>query len=73
MIVTPEGISQMAFEYPPLFSPDSFNNWLLVNVFVGEKEGVEYGDWNSVAEAEAGGKLRAQYVEEWAASLETNN
>ncbi len=72
MIVTPEGISQMAYEYPPTFSPDSFNRWLLVN-YIGESEGVEYGDWNSVAEAQAGGELRAQYVEEWAASLDANN
>ena len=71
MIVTPQGISQMAFEYPPVFSPDSFENWLLVN-HIGESEGVEYGDWNSVAEAKAGGTLRAQYVDEWAASLEAN-
>ena len=71
MIVTPEGISQMAFEYPPDFGVGAFENWLLVN-HMGELEGVEYGDWNSVAEAEAGGKLRAQYVDEWAASLETN-
>jgi len=72
MIVTPEGISQMAFEYPPDFGVDSFDIWLVAN-HSADSEGVEYGDWNSVAEAEAGGKLLGQYVDEWAASLEANN
>ena len=55
-----------------MFSPDSFNDWLLA-VHSADSDGVEYGDWDSVAEAEQGGKLRAQYVDEWAASLEANN
>jgi len=72
MVVTGDGISQAAFEYPPIFGVDSFDNWLLANHSDG-LGGVEYGDWNSVAEAEQGGKLRAQYVDEWAASLEANS
>ena len=72
MIVTPEGISQMAFEYPPNFGVDSFDIWLVAN-HSADSEGVEYGDWNSVAEAEAGGKLLGHYVDEWAASLNAND
>ena len=72
VIVTPEGISQIAFEYPPVFGVERFDNWLFAN-HSDDLEGVEFGDWNSVAEAEQGGKLRAQYVDEWAASLEAND
>ena len=72
MVVTPDGISGLAFEYPPEFGVASFDNWLLIN-HREDSQGVEFGDWNSVAEAEQGGTLRARYVEEWAASLETND
>jgi hypothetical protein len=72
MIVAPDGITQMAFEYPPAFSPGSFSDWLLA-VHSADSQGVEYGDWNSVAEAEQGGKLRAQYVDEWVAWLEASD
>jgi hypothetical protein len=72
LVVAPDGISQLAFEYPPIFGVDSFDDWLLLN-HEGDSQGVEYGDWNSVAEAQQGGTLRAQYVAEWATELEANN
>jgi hypothetical protein len=72
LVVTPDGISQLAFEYPPIFGVVSFDNWLDLN-HEGDSQGVEVGDWNSVAEAQQGGTLRAQYVAEWAAELEANN
>ncbi len=72
MIVTPDGISEAAFEYPPEFGVVRFDNWLFLN-HKEDSQGVEFGDWNSVAEAEQGGTLRAQYVQEWAASLEANS
>jgi hypothetical protein len=65
-------ISEAAFEYPPDFGSDLFERWLYAN-HSDDLEGVEFGDWTSVEEAEAGGTLRAQYVEEWAASLEAND
>jgi len=71
MVVTGDGISEAGFEYPPNFGSELFDRWLYANRS-DDLEGVEFGDWNSVAEAEQGGKLRAQYVEEWAASLEAN-
>lgn len=67
MVITEDGISQAAFEYPPIFGSESFDAWLLAN-YSGDMEGVEFGDWNSVSEARQGGILRAQYVDEWAAS-----
>jgi ketosteroid isomerase-like protein len=72
LVVTPDGISQAAFEYPPEFGVVRFDNWLFLN-HREDSQGVEFGDWNSVAEAEQGGTLRAQYVAEWAASLEANS
>ena len=72
MVVTGDGISQAAFEYPPDFGSDLFDRWLYAT-HSDDLEGVEFGDWESVAEAEAGGILRAQYVDEWVASLEANN
>ncbi len=72
MVVTEDGISQAAFEYPPIFGSTSFDLWLRAN-HSDEMEGVEFGDWTSVAEAEQGGTLLAQYVAEWAASLEAND
>ena len=72
MIVTPDGITQLASEYTPVFGLKSFENWLLA-VHSADSEGVEYGDWNSVAEAEQGGTLRAQYADEWAAWLEASD
>ena len=72
LVVTPDGISQAAFEYPPEFGVVRFDNWLFLN-HREDSQGVEFGDWNSVAEAQQGGTLRAQYVAEWAASLEANS
>jgi hypothetical protein len=72
LVVAPDGISQLAFEYPPIFGVPRFDNWLVLN-HGEDSQGVEYGDWNSVAEAQQGGILRAQYVKEWAAELEANN
>jgi ketosteroid isomerase-like protein len=72
MVVTPDGISQLASEYVPEFGLARFDNWLFLN-HKDDSQGVEYGDWNSVAEAQQGGTLRAQYVAEWAASLEANS
>jgi hypothetical protein len=72
MVVVVDGISQAAFEYPPEFGVVRFDNWLFLN-HKEDSQGVEFGDWNSVAEAEQGGTLRAQYVAEWAASLEANS
>ncbi len=72
MVVTADGISQAAFEYPPEFGLAAFDRWLYANQS-DDLEGVEYGDWDSVSEAEQGGTLRAQYVEEWAASLEADD
>jgi hypothetical protein len=72
MVVTTDGISQLASEYVPEFGLARFDNWLFLN-HKDDSQGVEYGDWNSVAEAQQGGTLRAQYVQEWAASLEANS
>lgn len=72
LVLTPDGISQLAFEYPPEFGPDGFESWLFLN-HGEDSQGVEYGDWNSVAEAQQGGTLRAQYAAEWAAELEANS
>jgi ketosteroid isomerase-like protein len=72
MVVTPDGISQLASEYVPEFGLDSFERWVGVNhrdnsAFVG------FGGWDSVAEAEQSGILLAQYVAEWVAFLEAND
>ena len=72
MVVTPDGISQAAFEYVPEFGVVRFDNWLFLN-HREDSQGVEFGDWNSVAEAEQGGTLRAQYVAEWVAFLEADS
>jgi len=72
MVVTPDGISQAAFEYPPEFGVDSFDRWVGDN-HSDNSEFVEFRDWNSVAEAEQSGILRAQYVADWAAYLEAND
>ncbi len=72
MVVTPDGISEAAFEYPPEFGVVRFDNWLFLN-HREDSQGVEFGDWDSVAEAEQGGTLRAQYVAEWVADLEANS
>jgi hypothetical protein len=80
MVVTRSGISQAAFEYPPDFGVGSFGAgsdgrgtfdvWVVAN-HADDMEGIEFGDWDSVAAAEQGGILLALYVEEWAAFLET--
>ena len=72
LVVTPDGIGQLAFEYPPVFGVDRFDDWLFLN-HKEDSQGVEFGDWNSVAEAQQGGTLRAQYVAAWAADLEANS
>jgi hypothetical protein len=72
MVVTPDGISQAAFEYPPEFGLVSFDRWVGDN-HKEDSKGVEFGDWDSVAEAEQGGILRALYVADWAAFLEAND
>jgi hypothetical protein len=74
MVVTPDGISELASEAAVLDASGivRFDNWLFLN-HKDDSQGVEYGDWNSVAEAEQGGTLRAQYAQEWAASLEANS
>ena len=74
MVVTPDGISELASEVAVLDASGvvQFDNWLFLN-HMDDSQGVEYGDWNSVAEAEQGGTLRAQYAQEWAASLEANS
>ncbi len=72
MVVTPDGISQAAFEYPPEFGLDSFDRWVGDN-HSDNSEFVEFRDWDSVADAEQGGTLRALYVAEWAAFLEAND
>lgn len=69
LVVSAGAISELAFEYPPVFGVESFNNWLFLN-HREDSQGVEFGDWNSVAEAQQGGTLRAQYVEEWSAELD---
>jgi hypothetical protein len=72
LVVTPDGISQLAFEYPPEFGSEGFPIWVVAN-YKEDSQGVEYGDWNSVAEAQQGGTLRAQYAAEWTAELEANS
>jgi ketosteroid isomerase-like protein len=72
MVVTPDGISQAAFEYVPEFGVGSFDRWVGDN-HSDNGEFVGFGDWNSVAEAEQSGILRAQYVAEWVAFLEAND
>ncbi len=72
MVVTPDGISELAFEYVPRFGLDSFDRWVGDN-HSDNSEFVGFGDWNSVAEAEQSGILRAQYVSEWVAYLEAND
>ena len=61
----------LAFEYPPEFGIGPFDDWVARNQ--SEDAGVDFGDWASVADAERGGILRAQYVEEWLAELEASN
>jgi hypothetical protein len=80
MVVTRSGISEAAFDYPADFGVGDFGSgsdgrghfdtWLVAN-HADDMEGVEFGDWDSVAAAEQGGILLAQYVEEWAAFLKT--
>jgi hypothetical protein len=72
LVVTPDGIDQLAFEYPADFGVDGFEPWLVLN-HNEDSQGVESGDWNSVAEAQQGGTLRAQYAAEWAAELDANS
>ena len=72
MVVTPDGISQAAFEYVPDFGLGSFDRWVGVN-HSDNSEFVEFRDWDSVADAEQSGILRAQYVADWAAYLEAND
>ena len=72
MVVTPDGISQLALEYPPEFGVHAFDEWVLFNHF-DDSEFVEFRDWDSVADAEESGKLRLQYVTEWIADLEAND
>ena len=71
MIATPDGLSQLAFEYLPEFGSGAFDRWLHEN-HGDDLQGVDFGDWDSVAEAERGGKLRAQYAAEWAAEREAS-
>ena len=56
---------------PPELGVASFDRWVLNN-HSDDSEGVEYGDWDSVADAEQGGTLQAQHVAEWAADLEAS-
>ena len=71
MVVTREGISEAAFEYPPRFGSNAFNGWVLEN-YPDDRQRIEYGAWNSVAEAEQYGLLRGQYAEEWSHYLEAS-
>ena len=73
LVITRDGISELAFEYPPNFGINSFAMTGSLLNHNEDSQGVEFGDWNSVEEAEQGGKLRAQYVAEWAADLEANS
>lgn len=66
MVASADGLSQLAFEYLPEFGSGAFDRWLYEN-HPDNLKGVEYADWDSVADAERGGKLRAQYAAEWAA------
>lgn len=72
VVVTPDGISQLAFEYPPDFGVARFLNWPFLN-HKEDSQDVEFGDWNSVSEAQQGGTLLAQYATEWAAEVEANS
>ena len=72
MIATPDGFTQLAFEYPAQFGVADFDDWVLTN-YPNNRNGVDYGDWESVADAEQGGLLRAQYASEWAAQRDANN
>lgn len=71
-VVTPEGISRLAFSFEP---PDTlhvggrFNQWIAEN----HPEAIGFGDWTTVEEARQTGELRAQLAQEWAAYLEANN
>ena len=71
MVATPYGLSQLAFEYLPEFGSGAFDRWLYEN-HADDLNGVEFGDWGSVVEAEQGGKLRAQYAAEWVADREAS-
>lgn len=66
MVATTDGFSQLAFEYLPEFGSGAFERWLY-ETHADDLKGVEFGDWDSVADAEQGGRLRAQYAAEWAA------
>ncbi len=74
LTVTPDGISN---EHGLFSQPDfnkvsrPFNSWMIEN-HPGDAEKVEFGDWTSIEEADAGGTLRAQYAREWATYLEAN-
>jgi hypothetical protein len=72
LVVTPDGISDLAFDYQSDFGLQAFDTWLAAN-HNQDSQGVEYGEWTSVAEAQQGGTLRAQYAAEWAAEVAANS
>jgi hypothetical protein len=71
LVVTSAGISELAFVHEPQFGVGHFDSWMATN-HPDDAAIVEFGDWSSVADAERGGRLRAQYVAEWAVFLEAN-
>lgn len=72
LVVTSGTVGELAFEFPPEFGIGDLETWLESN-HPEDVQLVLFGEWNSVAEAEQGGILRAQYVEEWLAFMEAQN
>ena len=75
MVVTPDGIRQLAFTYGPLdflHINNPFYRWIMRNR-PEDAETTEYGNWTTVDEARQNAILRAQYAAEWATYLTEND
>jgi hypothetical protein len=74
LTVTPEGVTEWIRGFGPpdfTFVGNPFHFWM-ERTHPDVAPQVEFGAWNSVAEAEANGLLNVRYAEEWAAYLEGN-
>jgi len=74
MSIGADGIAALSYTYgPPDFNhvADPFDSWMAAHH--PEVEDFGFGSYETAAEAEAAGTLRAQYAAEWATYLEANN
>ena len=65
-------IVSLYFEYPPEFSQGAFDRWM-DNNHPEVADQISYGEWDSVADAEQNGLLRAQYAQEFVDFVAANN